>query len=34
MSEKDDRLIHEIAAEHRIAVDEAALKKAEEYIEA
>jgi TRAP transporter 4TM/12TM fusion protein len=34
MSEKDDRLIHEIAAEHHIAVDEAALKKAEEYIEA
>jgi TRAP transporter 4TM/12TM fusion protein len=34
MSEKDDRLIHEIAAEHQIAVDEAALKKAEEYIEA
>jgi len=34
MSEKEERLIHEIAAEHRIAVDEAALKKAEEYIEA
>ena len=34
MSEKDDRLIHEIAAEHHIAVDEAALRKAEEYIEA
>jgi TRAP transporter 4TM/12TM fusion protein len=33
MSDTDDRLIHEIAAKHRIAVDEAALKKAEEYIE-
>jgi len=34
MSDEKDRLIHEIAAEHHIAVDEAALKKAEEYIEA
>jgi TRAP transporter 4TM/12TM fusion protein len=34
MSDKNDDLIHTIAAEHHIAVDEAALKKAEEYIEA
>ncbi|HET9664745.1 MAG TPA: TRAP transporter fused permease subunit, partial [Burkholderiales bacterium] len=34
MSSKEEELIHEIAAEHRIAVDEVALKKAEEYIEA
>jgi TRAP transporter 4TM/12TM fusion protein len=34
MSDEKERLIHEIAAEHHIAVDEAALKKAEEYIEA
>ena len=34
MSSKDEDLIHKIAAEHHIAVDEAALKKAEEYIEA
>ena len=34
MSGKDEDLIHEIAAEHHIAVDEAALKKAEQYIEA
>ncbi|MBI4207207.1 MAG: TRAP transporter fused permease subunit [Betaproteobacteria bacterium] len=34
MSSKEDELIREIAAEHHIAVDEAALKKAEEYIEA
>jgi len=34
MSEKEDRLIHEIAAEHHIAVDEVALKEAEAYIEA
>jgi len=30
MSDEKDRLIHEIAAEHHVAVDEAALKKAEE----
>ncbi|MGH8661461.1 MAG: TRAP transporter permease [Burkholderiales bacterium] len=34
MSEREDRLIREIAAERHIAVDEAALRKAEEYIEA
>ena len=34
MSDKNDDLIHTIAAEHHIAVDEAALKKAEEYVEA
>jgi TRAP transporter 4TM/12TM fusion protein len=34
MSTKEEDLIHEIAAAHHIAVDEAALKKAEEYIEA
>ncbi len=34
MSSKEDGLIHEIAAQHHIALDEAALKKAEEYIEA
>jgi len=34
MSDKNEDLIHTIAAEHQIAVDEAALKKAEEYIEA
>jgi TRAP transporter 4TM/12TM fusion protein len=34
MSSKDEDLIHQIAAERQIAVDEAALKKAEEYIEA
>ncbi len=34
MSDKERGLIHTIAAEHQIAVDEAALKKAEEYIEA
>ncbi|MEK7876409.1 MAG: C4-dicarboxylate ABC transporter permease, partial [Pseudomonadota bacterium] len=34
MSSKEEDLIHKIAAEHHIAVDEAALKKAEEYIEA
>ncbi|OGA54778.1 MAG: C4-dicarboxylate ABC transporter permease [Betaproteobacteria bacterium RIFCSPLOWO2_12_FULL_62_58] len=34
MSSKDEELIHDIAAEHHIAVDEAALKKAEQYIEA
>ena len=34
MSDKEDRLLHEIAAEHHVAVDEAALKKAEEFIEA
>ncbi|MBM3356114.1 MAG: TRAP transporter fused permease subunit [Betaproteobacteria bacterium] len=33
MSDKDD-LIHQIAAEHHVAVDEEALKKAEKYIEA
>ncbi|MBI3042350.1 MAG: TRAP transporter fused permease subunit [Betaproteobacteria bacterium] len=33
MSGKEDELIREIAAEHHIAVDEAALKKAEQYIE-
>jgi len=33
MSDKDE-LIHQIAAERQIAIDEAALKKAEEYIEA
>ncbi|MBI1991470.1 MAG: TRAP transporter large permease subunit [Betaproteobacteria bacterium] len=34
MSSKDEDLIHDIAAAHHIAVDEAALKKAEQYIEA
>ena len=34
MSSKDEELIHKIAAERQIAVDESALKKAEEYIEA
>jgi TRAP transporter 4TM/12TM fusion protein len=34
MSDKEDRLLHEIAAERRVAVDEAALKKAEEFVEA
>jgi TRAP transporter 4TM/12TM fusion protein len=34
MNDKNDDLIHAIAAEHHIAVDEAALKKAEEFIEA
>ncbi|HEY7658116.1 MAG TPA: TRAP transporter fused permease subunit [Burkholderiales bacterium] len=34
MSDKEDRLIHEIAAQRHIELDEAALRKAEEYIEA
>ncbi|HSD99189.1 MAG TPA: TRAP transporter fused permease subunit [Burkholderiales bacterium] len=34
MSDKNEDLILKIAAEHHVAVDEAALKKAEEYIEA
>jgi TRAP transporter 4TM/12TM fusion protein len=34
MSRKEEDLIHEIAAEHHVAIDEAALQKAEEYIEA
>ena len=34
MSVKDDGLIHEIAKERHVAIDEAALQKAEEYIEA
>ncbi|HEY7655598.1 MAG TPA: hypothetical protein VH881_01935, partial [Burkholderiales bacterium] len=34
MSEGKNDLIHQVAAEHRIAVDEAALEKAERYIEA